>query len=241
VTARSPASGERRTLPLVAMVLLVLVAVALVARAGPYTDRSAASTATPTATGAAPQPPAQVPDPRGEQAEDFGELPGVQDVVPANVLVVVTTVLLVVLMGVGVLSLLGILPRPQLRRRRSSAGAAGEPDQVQRIAPELAAAVDQALDRLDRGEARDAVVACWLLLIQTATAAGSALRPSETSREYAERLSAEQLISAGPLARLAELYREARFSRHQVGPEVRAEARRALGVLQTELRSGVRL
>lgn len=235
-----PAGSRWRTLPLLATVVLLLATVALVARAGPYTDPPGAGTAT--ATSAQRQLPAEpAADPRGEGFEDFGELPGVREVVPANVAVVAITVLLVALMGYGVLAALGAVPRSRLRRRHTSAGSASEPDPVRRAGGELAEAVEQALDLVEHGEAREAVVACWLLLIRTADEAGSPARSSETAREYAERLSEEQLVSSRPLARLAELYREARFSRHPVGPELRVEARRALGVLQAELRSGVRL
>ena len=240
---RTPAAeADWRALPLLATILLLLIAVALVARAGPYTKTPAASTSTPTGTGARPQPPAEAPaDPRGQAPEDFNEIPGVREVIPANVLVVAVTVLLVVLAAGAILVVLGAIPRPRFRRRRHHAGAVGAEDPVRHPGAEMAEAVDVALDLVDRGEAREAVLACWLLLIRTAAEAGSPARASETAREYAERLSAEQMISAGPLGRLAELYREARFSRHVVGPDLRAEARRALGVLQTELRSGMRL
>ncbi|MBA2390744.1 MAG: DUF4129 domain-containing protein [Geodermatophilaceae bacterium] len=238
---RGPVATGWPRLSLTLTVAMLLVALALVARAGPYTLRPSAVTATATEpTRAPPAPPLRTPDPRGEVREEFSEVPGVREVLPANVLVVATTILLVVLMACAVLSLLGILPRPR-SHRRGSPGRPGEPSPVRLTGQELALGVEEALVRLEHGAARDAVVECWLLLLRVAGEAGSTARPSETAREYAERLSAEQLISPGPLARLAELYREARFSRHPVGPELRAEARRALGVLQTELRSGVRL
>lgn len=237
--------ADRRTsgwhpLPLLALVALLLVAVALVARAGPYTQAPRESSATPTRTSAIQLPPAERPaEPRGRTPEEFSEVPGVREVIPANVLVVAITVGLVVLMGYGVLAALGIVPRPRFRPRATSAGTPSTTEPVR--SPELAQAVDQALDFVEHGEAREAVVACWLLMIQAASESGSPARPSETSREYADRLAAEQLVSAGPLARLAELYREARFSQHALGTDLRTEARRSLGVLQTELRSGVRL
>lgn len=240
-----PPSIDRRAtdwhpLPLLVLVALLLVAVALVARAGPYTDAPRVSTATPTRTSAIQLPPAERPaEPRGRTSEELSEVPGVREVIPANVIVVAITVGLVVLMVYAVLAALGTVPRPRFRRPATSAGTLSTAEPVR--PPELARAVDQAVDRVEPGEVREAVIACWLLMVQAASESGSPPRPSETAREYAERLAAEQLVSPRPLSRLADLYREARFSQHVVGADLRAEARRSLGVLQTELRSGVRL
>ncbi len=219
-------------------IVLLLGVVSVLARGAPYTqpprepDRSAASTAAPvTAVGA----------PDDALAERFlRDARGLASLPPLQILIVIIVVIFVVLTGFAVLVLLGIIRAPR-RRRRTSAGTAVDPAPGGRPGPELVEAVDHALDLVEHGDAAEAVVACWLLMVRAAGDAGSPARPSETAREYAERLSVEQLVSPGPLARLADLYREARFSAHPVGPELRAQARRALGVLQAELRSGVRL
>lgn len=234
------APGRPRGLPLLAVVLLLFVLVALVARAGPYTERPREPT-TATATSAAPEagltiaPDDELADRITRDARGLGTLP------PLQVLSTVIFAVMILLAVIAVLVVLGALPRPRFSRRRASAGAAGGTDPGRGPGPELADAVDHALDVVEQGQAREAVVACWLLMIRAATESGSPPRASETSREYAERLSAEQLVSPRPLSRLGELYREARFSQHPVGGDLRAEARRALGVLQSELRSGVRL
>lgn len=236
-----PVLGQARSaVPLLATVLLLILALGFVARAGPYTERAPSTTA-PSDTRGDPGAPAQVPDARGEGREEFGALFEVREVIPANVLVVVSFVLLVALAVCGALVALGLIPRPRLHRRRVSHGGEADPGPVRLSEPDLTEAVDQALERVEHGEAREAVIACWLLLGRSASEAGSPALPSETAREYAERLSEEQLVSASPLARLAELYREARFSQHLVGADLRAEARRALGVLQAELPSRPRL
>ena len=47
---------------------------------------------------------------------------------------------------------------------------------------------------------------------------------SETSAEYVARVVASGSVNAGPIGELAALYREARFSRHDLGDEHRARA-----------------
>lgn len=229
-------------LPLLALVALLLVAVALVARAGPYTEpppEPGASTATATSD---PSQPTLSPQPTNEfPARVPSDVRGLASLTGLQVLADVIVIIVVLLTIYSALVALGAIPRPRFRRRGSTARGAAGTAPIPRPGAELADAVDHALDLVEHGEARDAVVACWLLMIQAAGESGSPMRASETSREYADRLAAEQLVSPGPLARLGELYREARFSQHMVGSDLRAEARRALGVLQTELRSGVRL
>jgi hypothetical protein len=235
----STAPGHRRALLVTLAVVIAIVALA--ARAGPYTDPPKTETSRQPAATVPPElsvvtaPNTEFADRVNRDTEGLATLGGLQAL---SVVIVVIVALLVV---AALLGWLGVLPLPRLRRRFSSPGGTTSRPPAPQLGPELAEAVDQALDLLDHGEAREAVVACWLLLIRTAGEAGSPARTSETSREYAERLATEQLVSVAPLARLAELYREARFSQHHVGPDLRAQARRALGVLQTELRSGVRL
>jgi len=223
-----------RLLALVTAAALLVFAVGFVARAGPYAQPSGTGNVASTDL---PPPPGQPrPDPRGQGADDILGQPGTVDVVPANVVVVVITVALVLGMAGSVLALFGVLPWQRPRPRRSPL----RPDPGQLAQREFAAAVEQAGRELDDGPAREAVVACWLLLTRAARRAGSPPYPYETSAEFAARLSAEQLVSEQALLRLAALYREARFSSHAVSAELRAQARRSLGVLQGELtaRSG---
>jgi hypothetical protein len=103
------------------------------------------------------------------------------------------------------------------------------------VAGALAGAVDAGLRRIDEGEPRDAVIACWVLLERAAAAAGTARRPAETSAELTARVLAEQRVTADLLRRLADLYREARYSEHQQGEPAREQARAALRQLHHEL------
>ncbi len=104
----------------------------------------------------------------------------------------------------------------------------------------LDAAAGAALAALDEGtDPRQAVIAAWLGLEQAAARAGTQRRPAETPGELAQRLLAGHAVSPVTLARLAGLYREARYSRHVVDERMRAEARRALERLRRELTAAV--
>jgi Domain of unknown function (DUF4129) len=123
-----------------------------------------------------------------------------------------------------------LLYRRRVRRPRP-AGPPPEPT----VEQALAAAVESGLRRLEESEPRDAVVACWVLLERAAADAGTPRRPSETPAELTERVLAEHRVSAGPLDRLADLYRQARYSDRHLGEAARAEARAALERVRTEL------
>jgi hypothetical protein len=95
--------------------------------------------------------------------------------------------------------------------------------------------VERALDAVEDPDAREAVVQAWLLLGRAAAETGTAPRAAETAAEYARRLAAERGLPAGAVAALAELYREARFSTHEVRPEQRDRAREHLLALRAAL------
>ncbi len=99
----------------------------------------------------------------------------------------------------------------------------------------LAGAVDAALARLESGPVDDAIVACWLGLEAAAAKAGTQRLPSQTSAELTERVLAEHRVTPQTLRRLAELYREARFSRHTLGEDARADARALFERVRDEL------
>lgn len=85
------------------------------------------------------------------------------------------------------------------------------------------------------GVPRNGIVACWHRFETQAATVGLAREPWETSSEFTLRLL--DLISAEPWAvgELAALYREARFSDHELGEESRARAVAALDALHHEL------
>lgn len=129
------------------------------------------------------------------------------------------------------------LPRLRARLLLRRRLRAPPPPEVEDEVPaaRLAAAVDEGLRELDQGGAGEGVLASWVLLERAAAEAGTHRAAPETPSELATRLLDRHAVSSGPLLRLADLYREARFSRHDVPETSRAEARAALEQLRAEL------
>jgi Domain of unknown function (DUF4129) len=89
------------------------------------------------------------------------------------------------------------------------------------------------------GEPRNAIVECWDRFEQQAVRAGVERQPWQTTAEFV--LGMLDLVGAdrGAVARLADLYREARFSDHPLTDVHRSEALDALDVIHRSLRQGV--
>jgi hypothetical protein len=106
------------------------------------------------------------------------------------------------------------------------------------LASQLADVLDDTLDDL-RAEAdpRRAIVAAYARLERVLAANGTARLASETADEYLPRVLHELAIDPPAVERLTELYREAKFSQHEVGPALKEEAIDALEHVRDELRS----
>jgi len=87
---------------------------------------------------------------------------------------------------------------------------------------------DAASEVLTQGAPRNAIVACWMQLERDATDSGWPRIATETSSEYVERVIAAASIDRVPIEELAALYREARFSRHDITDAHRSSAAMAL-------------
>lgn len=127
---------------------------------------------------------------------------------------------------------------PTRRRRRSlphpgDAGPAEMNDAM--LTRRVEAAVDEGLDVIAQGPVADAIIACWLRLVDTVTSAGVALRRSDTPTETVVRVLARGGVRAASLERLADLYREARFSTHRMNEASREAARQALERIREDL------
>lgn len=90
---------------------------------------------------------------------------------------------------------------------------------------------------IGEGSPRNAVVECWLGLEQAVADAGLPRAPWETSAEFTLRVLKALDVDPRALATLARLFREARFSEHELGEESRAAAREALQQLYVDLGS----
>jgi hypothetical protein len=90
-------------------------------------------------------------------------------------------------------------------------------------------------DAVAQGSPRNGIVACWLRLEETLAEAGVPPDRAETSAEFVVRVLHTLDLDPRPVATLAQLFREARFSDHPVDESARTRARAALEDLHAEL------
>lgn len=88
---------------------------------------------------------------------------------------------------------------------------------------------------LSEGSPRNAIVAAWHRFELQGERAGVGRRPWETSSEFTLRMLDRAGADSGAVARLGELYREARFSRHELGEQERAAAAEALATIRASM------
>jgi hypothetical protein len=158
-----------------------------------------------------------------------GSLPGW---VGAVALVVLLSLLFVALFLAGRLARhlrLGRPTVPRWRRQPPEEVPAEDLDPMTRVHELLSQDAEEERAQLaHQGEPRNAIVASWHRLEQQLVRAGVERRTWQTTSEFV--LEVLNLVGAdrGAVARLADLYREARFSDH---PMVQAHRRRALEAL----------
>jgi hypothetical protein len=147
-------------------------------------------------------------------------------------------VLLIVLAVTVVVGSVGTLARPGRRglRARGDRQITPLPEVSER---DLTVDVDAARAALASGSPRNAIVACWMQLERDAAAAGLSRSAAETSVEYIERVVAGSSVDPAPIGELAALYREARFSRHELRDDHRTRAITALSRVAAALRCSV--
>ena len=221
------------------VVLLVLVVASLAARGASWTSPAppAPSTHTapapPPAVGSPTASPSKIPPPQRENSP----LPRLHP--PTWVPVAVLAVL-----GAALLAGTARYARSHWTLRRSHRPRGAPPAEPTGFTePDrrpLAEAADRALAEVDQPDAREAVIRSWLMLGEAAAQAGGPPRPAETATEYAARIAGEFYVPVPMLTRLAELYREARFSAHEVTGTQRADARDLLEQLSEDLEHGRR-
>ncbi len=148
----------------------------------------------------------------------------------------VLDVVLQVLLVAGAVALLISLwnRRPRLKWRRA------RPSEDFDVLDDLArlVAADAAAQRkvLAAGAPRNAIVACWLRLETVTVEAGFERNPADTSEEFTARILHQFAVDRSAVDRLAALYREARFSSHDMGEDERAAAIEALDAVHRGLR-----
>jgi hypothetical protein len=101
-------------------------------------------------------------------------------------------------------------------------------DDRHRVAAAMAEDGAEQARLLEEGEPRNAIVECWHRFEVQAERAGLGRRPAETASELALRMLDVADVDRAAVTRLLELYREARFSGHELGEDDRAAALDAL-------------
>ena len=81
-------------------------------------------------------------------------------------------------------------------------------------------------------------MACWERFEEQAERVGLARKPWETSSEFTLRLLDVVSADASAVSRLATLYREARFSEHEITEADRQQAVEALTQIRDTIGSG---
>lgn len=117
------------------------------------------------------------------------------------------------------------------RRRRDAPPEDVEFDVIdapRRLTTEILLDADKQRSVLSEGEPRDAIAECWHRFETQAGAAGLAPRGWETSSEFTLRILDLVDADRGAVVRLAGLYREARFSEHEMTESDRSLAVQAL-------------
>lgn len=111
------------------------------------------------------------------------------------------------------------------------------PDSSEELAEQLALALDDALDDL-RAEAdpRRAIVAAYARMERVLAASGVPRRSAETADEYLGRVLRELMPDSDAVARLTELFTQAKFSHHHVDATMKEDAIEALEQVREELR-----
>lgn len=90
-------------------------------------------------------------------------------------------------------------------------------------------------ESLTGGRPTDAIVACWVSLEESIAAAGVPDDPARTSAELVVAVLERLAVDRSALEDLSGLYREARFSAHQLGETERDRARGALRRIHADL------
>lgn len=103
--------------------------------------------------------------------------------------------------------------------------------------PELEQVLDEAVDEAGWDpDPRRAVIAAWSRLERVLTRHGARRRPAEAPFEYAARAAGLAELRREPLEQLAALYEWARFSVHEVTPDMREQALSGLLAVREGLR-----
>jgi hypothetical protein len=111
-------------------------------------------------------------------------------------------------------------------------------DDPEPLLDEMREDADEQFELLLGGHPRNAIVACWDRFEEQAERAHVARRPWETSSEFTLRLLEAVSADVDAVSRLEALYREARFSEHEIDESHRQAAVGALRAIHASLGIG---
>jgi hypothetical protein len=100
------------------------------------------------------------------------------------------------------------------------------------IPADLVRTTERQLQAIRQGTPRNAIVACWWELERSSEATGLPRAASETSSEFTARVLSRYRVQPSTIEGLAALYREARFSLHDM---TEADRERAVAALEQVL------
>ena len=215
--------------PAVALGLLVLL---WVATAGPSAVLSPSGRRIirdyPTPTADATAPPGQPTlEETTQDVEQTLDLSWLGDLLAAALLLAIV---------LGALLLLRLAWQHRWRRAEAPPEVDFDVLPAQEVARALAEDLDAQLDAVAGGSPRNGIVRCWLRLEESVAAAGLPPKRYETSAEFTVRVLHTLDLDPRSIGELARLYREARFSEHELGEDARTAARSALQHLHEDLR-----
>lgn len=138
----------------------------------------------------------------------------------------------VLLLAVAAALMVNVVAVVVLWRRRRTAAA---PRQVARPSP-LAAAVAAGSSAFGTtAGVREAIIACYAAMEDTLAAAGSPRRAADTPEELLDRAMRDGVIRTQAAQRLTALFREARFSPHELAEAQQQAARASLADISHDL------
>lgn len=106
------------------------------------------------------------------------------------------------------------------------------------LVQELRQVLDETLDDLRReSDPRKAVIAAYARMERILGVHGLPRKPSEAPQEYLERVLLELQVTKPAVERLTELFARAKFSQHDVDPQMKEDAIDALVTLREQVRT----
>lgn len=140
-----------------------------------------------------------------------------------------------VLLVLIVLTVLFFVVRVLVRRLRRDTVSAKDDVRAGLLPDVLVAGLRDSEAQLDRGTSAEAVINAWLVLERTAITVGIDDDASRTPSELVTAVLQEYDVDEAAIERLAALYREARFSVHEIGEGQREAARGAVRQVREDL------